>query len=141
MTTGTAGSTSTTSRIRTGGGRESSHTGGVLDKGRRRAASREGPAKRNTTRRKRVGCWRRSNKERGGRCGTSRGEQSLELFLRVGGRSSGTTTGLGGTFPRRRMRERHRKAEDDDWFLVDDVGKQQRMIEVSIKIQQKKGNL
>jgi hypothetical protein len=33
------------------------------------------------------------------------------------------------------------KAEDDDWFLVDDVGKQQRMIEVSIKIQQKKGNL
>ena len=76
----------------------------------------------------------------GGQWG-SRREQSLELFLLVGRRST-TTTGLGGgTFPTRRRRERHRKAEGDDWFLVDDVGKQQRMIEVDEKIQQKRGDL
>ena len=135
ITSTTSSRVMSTGRITTG--KESGHSTGVLHKGRRRTA-REG-AKSNTTRRNIVGCWRRSNKEKGGRWG-SRRVQSLELFLLVGRRS--TTTGLGGgTFPTRRQRERHRKAEGDDWFLVDDVGKQQRMIEVDEKIQQKRGDL
>ncbi len=74
------------------------------------------------TNRKTVGRWRRS-----------------ELFLGV--RESGrTTTGMRGTFGGRRRRERHQKAEDDDCFFVDDVRKQERMMEIAKNIQKHTGH-